>query len=178
MKVIQAPNDYPTDQDILIFLAGSIEMGKAERWQDRVCAALEGFDVILLNPRRDDWDSSWVQRKSDPQFSEQVNWELSALRDSDVIVMYFAPGTESPISLLEFGLYAESGKLYVACPVEFWRRGNVEIVCDRYGITLFDSLDDLLANLMPDLKAVLDMKKSFGSPRSDFGALFKLVKIG
>ena len=58
--------------------------------------------------------------------------------------MYFSPETKSPISLLELGLYATSGKMIVCCPDGFWRKGNVEIVCEKYEIPLYETLDDLL----------------------------------
>src|SRR5262249_13162647 len=51
---------------------------------------------------------------------------------------------KSPITLLELGLFARSGKLVVCCPVGFWRRGNIEVVCARYGIPLVDSLKALI----------------------------------
>ena len=58
--------------------------------------------------------------------------------------MYFDPETKSPITLLELGLYARSGKLVVCCPHGFWRRGNVDIVCDRYGVDQVKLLDTLI----------------------------------
>ena len=58
--------------------------------------------------------------------------------------MYFDPNTKSPISLLELGLFAHSKKLIVCCPEGFWRKGNVDIVCDKYGIPNYDSLEKLL----------------------------------
>jgi len=42
-----------------LFLAGSIEMGYAEPWQSEVEAAFQQTDVVILNPRRDAWDSGW-----------------------------------------------------------------------------------------------------------------------
>jgi hypothetical protein len=47
--------------------------------------------------------------------------------------MYFAPETRAPNTLLELGLFARSGKLVVCCPEGYWRRGNVQVVCRRYG---------------------------------------------
>ena len=55
-----------------IFLAGSIEMGIAESWQEKVVQELKNEPVIILNPRRDDWDSSWEQKIDNLQFREQV----------------------------------------------------------------------------------------------------------
>ena len=117
-------------------------MGQAEQWQKRIVDALSAAgDLVVLNPRRDDWDDSWQrqQRADDPQFSEQVSWELDMLDAADVVVLYLAPGTRSPVSLLELGLCARSGKLKVCCPEGFWRRGNVETVCRRHQVPLFDT---------------------------------------
>lgn len=146
MREVKAPS--PPGLQVRIFLAGSIEMGLAEQWQERVVKAMSGAsDLVILNPRRDDWDSSWEQRADNPQFSEQVSWELDMLDAADIVVMYLAADTRSPISLLELGLCARSGKLKVCCPEGFWRRGNVEVVCRRYQIPLFATLDDLIADL-------------------------------
>jgi hypothetical protein len=143
MKEIKAPRNWDDDQ-YTIFLAGSIEMGKAVNWQQQVVAALSNRDVTILNPRRDDWDASWEQSVENPQFYEQVMWELRAMERANVIVMYFAPGTKSPITLLELGLFAKNKKLVVCCPVGFWRKGNVDIVCLRYGVKTVDSLPALI----------------------------------
>jgi Nucleoside 2-deoxyribosyltransferase like len=146
MREVKAPSGPRFE--IRIFLAGSIEMGHAENWQERIASAMsEVSNVVILNPRRDDWDSSWEQRADNPQFFEQVNWELDMLDAADIVVMYLAPDTKSPISLLELGLCARSGTLKVCCPEGFWRRGNVEVVCGRNQIPLFETLDDLIADL-------------------------------
>lgn len=120
-------------------------MGAAEEWQSSVIKSLSEYDeLVIFNPRRDDWDSSWTQRMSDPNFKEQVDWELNMLDICDMIVMYFDPATKSPISLLELGLYAQSKKLQVICPDSFWKKGNVEVVCERYGIDLYNSLPEFI----------------------------------
>lgn len=131
-----------------MFLAGSIEMRQAEDWQSRLAGAFaDDADLALLNPRREAWDSSWRQSVDNPVFREQVCWELDGLDRADVIALYLAPGSKSPISLLEFGLHARSGKLVVLCPEGFWRRGNVEVVCARYGIGLHTDWDVWVAAL-------------------------------
>lgn len=135
-----------------IFLGGSIEMGKAEDWQDEVSKSLTLFTGTLYNPRRDDWDSSWEQRQFNDEFNNQVNWELDRLEQSDIIFMYFSPNTKSPISLLEFGLFGLSHNMIVVCPDEFWRKGNVEIVCTRYDIPLYKTLDEGIGALKTKLK--------------------------
>jgi len=125
-----------------IFLAGSIEMGKAEDWQTEMSLFFSGLGINVFNPRRKDWDSSWKQEYENPQFFQQVTWELNALELSNMILMYFIPETQSPISLLELGLFAHTHNIHVVCPQGFWRKGNVEIVCDRYNIPFYDNLED------------------------------------
>ena len=126
-----------------IFLAGSIEMGKAEDWQAELGDWLLTKNYNIFNPRRKDWDSSWAQTYENPQFSQQVKWELNSLDKSDWVIMYLDPQTKSPISLLELGLFAHSKKLLVVCPDGFWRKGNVEVVCSLYDIPLFNSIEEL-----------------------------------
>lgn len=137
-EIIKAPKQPPIRlggrQRKSVFLAGSIEMGKAEDWQTRLTKELDDLDIDIFNPRRDDWDSSWVQSIDNKQFSKQVYWELARLDEATVIALYFDPTTQSPISLLELGLHAKDDKLVVFCPEGFWRKGNVDIVCERYRI--------------------------------------------
>ena len=153
MILVNAPNDYggfSFSKEIRVFLGGSIEMGKAENWQVKLAEYLKDVpDLILLNPRREDWDSSWIQ---DPtpgtQFHEQVTWELQAQEDSDIIFYNFESGTQSPITLFELGLFGNS--LYdvvVCCPEDFWRYGNVKIVCDRYGVPLYNTKEEAFVEL-------------------------------
>jgi hypothetical protein len=142
MEVIKPPY-----RRMSIFLAGSIEMGLAEDWQSMIEKELDDHNVTIYNPRRDSWDSSWVQSIHNEEFREQVEWELDHLDKSDVIVMYFDENTKSPISLLELGLYASSGKMIVYCPEGFWRKGNVDIVAQRYDITQVNSFNELLIAL-------------------------------
>jgi hypothetical protein len=118
-----------------VFLAGSIEMGVADDWQARMIALLDP-GVVVLNPRRENWDATWRQSIDEPKFREQVEWELDGLERADVIAIWFAPDTKAPITLLELGLFARSGKVLVGCPDGFWRKGNVEVVCARYGARL------------------------------------------
>lgn len=130
-----------------IFLAGSIEMDKAINWQKKCEEQLEA-KYILFNPRRDAWDNSWEQSIDNPQFKEQVIWELNGLEKADIIIMFFAGNTKSPISLLELGLFAQSGKLKVVVEEGFWRKGNVDIVCEKYNIQQFKNLEKLVEDLM------------------------------
>lgn len=153
MKEIKAPQKIDNSIYPLIFLGGSIEMGTAENWQIRLVKHFENSNVTFLNPRRDDWDSSWIQSKDNPQFRQQVEWELNALEESNIIVFYLDPNTKSPITLLEIGLYARNPKqpVIVCCPDGFYRKGNIEIVCERYNIKLVNTFSQLVIELEKNL---------------------------
>lgn len=160
---IKAPNDYERNEFPIIFLAGSIDMGKAVEWQGEVADALKDYDIIILNPRRDDWDSSWEQKIENDKFREQVEWELRGMENADIIVYYFDPDGQAPITLLELGLHANDNKFkVVCCPDGFWRKGNVDIVCDRYNI---DTVDDL-SSLIDEIKSFLDKNKKEDTPNT------------
>ncbi|AWK03379.1 hypothetical protein HYN56_03720 [Flavobacterium crocinum] len=147
-RIFRSPEEIPLQNDVkTIFLAGSIEMDKAINWQLHCEEQLQD-KYIIFNPRRKEWDSSWSQTIENPNFKEQVNWELNALEKADIIIMYFVANTMSPISLLEFGLYAQSKKMKVVVEEDFWRKGNIDIVCERYGVEQFKTLDELVQNLL------------------------------
>ncbi|GAH39107.1 unnamed protein product [marine sediment metagenome] len=154
-KIIKAPFNFTPLEKTSVFLAGSIEMGAAENWQQTLEKSLKHLDIVILNPRREDWDSSWIQSINNPQFREQVEWELLAQESADIIVMYFSPGTKSPITLLEFGLFVRSDKLIVCCPKGFWRKGNVDIVCKYYGIKRADTLVELTDGVVNRVDGIL-----------------------
>jgi hypothetical protein len=137
MRVLKPPTRLDVGaEERALFLAGSIEMGKAIDWQAQIAEALAAHEGVILNPRRDAWDSSWAQSISDERFRAQVTWELDGLDCADVIAMWFAPDTKAPITLLELGLHVRSGRVVVGCPDGFWRKGNIEVVCKRFGATL------------------------------------------
>lgn len=150
MKHYKAPQKTPPLEtgEISIFLAGSIDMGSAEDWQTKMTNDLVDIDHLsIYNPRRDDWDSSWIQ---DPtpgtQFHEQVSWELDHIESADLVVVYFADDSKSPITLLELGLILANWDKEVAiyCSPKFYRYGNVKMVADRYHVPIYDTYEDLL----------------------------------
>lgn len=147
-ELIISPAPLPErEQRTMIFLGGSIDMGNARDWQAELSEALKDEPVVLLNPRRPDWNPAWKPVASDENFRQQVEWELAALENADVIVMYLAPGSQSPVSLLELGLHARGGKLIVLCPPGFWRKGNVDITAEHYGVEQVETMEELVAAL-------------------------------
>lgn len=150
---IQAPRRIVNNGDKpLLFLAGSIG-GGAEQWQKKAIELIEKEApnrFVILNPRRDDWDSTWEQTFENPHFSQQVNWELHGIEKAEFVLLYFDPKTQSPITLIELGKLSEcsNSKTLVVCPEGFWKKGNVDIVCDRAGIPQFDTLEDAIESLL------------------------------
>lgn len=129
-------------------------MGKAVDWQTDLFDRTSDLNITYFNPRRDDWDSSWVQEKTNPEFAEQVNWELDHLHRADYSVFVFDPQTQSPITLLELGMmvslnnaFNSAGVIGVVCPTGYFRKGNVDILCARFGIDVFETIEELEANI-------------------------------
>jgi hypothetical protein len=153
-RVYTPPDPVPATSSPTVFLADSIEQGTAPDWQAEVVHALVDRDVVLLNPRRAGWDPKLRQHPSEPQFHAQVQWELDQQEAATLVAFYFAPGTQSPITLLELGLAARyAGKCVVACPPEYWRYGNVRMTCERYGMELVLGLPELVTQLLVRLPA-------------------------
>lgn len=62
--------------------------------------------------------------------------------------MFFDPVSKAPISLLELGLYAKSGRMAVCCPEGYWRRGNVQVICQRFGVKLVGTMEELIREVV------------------------------
>ena len=124
-----------------IFLAGTIDNGNSKDWQQELIDELGQIEIEcntyfeVYNPRR----KNWVKNPSKDLMEEQIKWEQDHLDESDLIIMVFSDKSQSPISLLELGLYAESGKLLVFCTDKFWRYDNVRLTCEKYLVPLVNS---------------------------------------
>lgn len=136
-----------------VFFSGSVDIRKSLDWQTSLTNSLQHLPVTILNPWRPDWDSSWKEDISNSQFREQVEWELDYMEKADIIATYFDPATKAPVTLLELGLFARDSRNVVCCPEGFWKRGNVQVVCKRYGIPCLDNLDELANTIIGKLGA-------------------------
>lgn len=117
---------------VTIFLAGTIEMGAGIKWHRD--AAKQIYHVLsakikdntkmpqleFYNPRR---TKDFTPEMEVPQ----INWEQEHLANADYIFMYIQPDSKSPISLLEFGEFIKTGKLYLYCEPTFYRYRNLEL---------------------------------------------------
>ncbi|KAF2112493.1 hypothetical protein BDV96DRAFT_454669, partial [Lophiotrema nucula] len=139
------PPDTPVYQNELsLFLAGSIEMGKAIAWQRDMCNRMQHLPITIANPRRGYWDPKAKPQPNDEGFRRQVQWELAALEKADVICFFFDVKTMSPVTMMELGLWAKSKKIVVCCGDGFWRRGNVHITCERYEVPCVDDYSEMV----------------------------------
>lgn len=148
MQLIKPPHILPMDTNISLFLGGTIDMGNSKDWQSEVVESLNDLDITIYNPRRDDWDSSWVQDPTQgTKFYEQVMWEMTRQYDADIILYHFEPDSKSPITFLELGMFGalvskkHDKEVIVSCPTSFYRYGNIAIFCRLHGIPLFNNLD-------------------------------------
>ena len=144
---VKAPGKYDAASKYTIFLAGAIDQGKAEDWQTKVARALDDLDILILNPRRDDWDASWEQAADNPEFRQQVDWELDAQAAADMVIFVFTRDSKAPITFLEFGLFAPTKDAIVCAEEGFYRQGNLDIVAERYHIPMYHDLDDMITDL-------------------------------
>ena len=116
-----------------VFLAGTIDNGDSFNWQEGIINRCQDLDIVFYNPRRKKWPSVTVTS----QIEYQIKWEQEHLDNADLIIMCLLDNSRSPISLLELGLYAQSGKIIVFCNPEFYRYDNVRLTCEKYNIPLY-----------------------------------------
>ena len=157
MQIVEAPNSlkpYLSSSIIKVYITGSISLDKSKKnwieiFIDRLAKSLKNRDIFIFHPIRKDWKSDWGKDRNDSQFWEQITWELEAQELADIVVMHFEPDALAPITLMEFGLNARPkaigySRLIVHCPKEFWKKGNVDIVCAKYGIKHVETLNALV----------------------------------
>lgn len=156
-QVIYAPSNEAPRGVKSIFLAGTTSKVDNYDWRERLSTAISDMSVTVYNPYRPDWDSSWREEIDFAPYREQVEWELEKQEKADIVVIYFHPATQAPISLLEFGLCARvPGKAIIVCPEGYWKRGNVQITCKKYGIEMVNDDDGLREAVVKRLLASCD----------------------
>lgn len=151
IEVIYPPTRRKADtNNISVFLAGSIDMGSARNWQNELVDEFESDEnITFYNPRRPEGFFGEQSLENDT-FVEQVNWELDNISGADIVAMFITADSKAPISLLEFGYICGNKKIkHFAIAVEkgFYRRGNIEVMCNRFNVPLFEDLDDLVGSI-------------------------------
>lgn len=127
-----------------------------------------GRPLTVYDPRRPDWGADWRNDAACAPFAEQTAWELARAEAADVVVFYFGAATDAPVSLLELGLAVGRryggvrpgggggpGAAVVVCVDPAYRkRGNVQMVCQRYGVELVEDFDELAGAVARKLEGV------------------------
>jgi hypothetical protein len=149
MIEVKAPNLVDVSS-LMLFIAGTIDNGNSHNWQKDLISRLQLPDfVTAINPRRDDWDSSWAQDYSDPKFKQQVDWELDYICMSDIVFFFIGKDSKSPISLMELGIAsAARNRVIVFCEDGFYRKGNVDALCARFDLTTVKSWDEAVDSIL------------------------------
>lgn len=143
-QLIYAPSGQPPRGSKSVFLAGTTSKVDATDWRETLSTLLSDYPITIYNPYRADWDSTWREDINFAPYREQVTWELEKQELADMVVVYFHPATQAPISLLELGLCArQPGKAIVYCPEGYWKRGNVQMVCEKFGVEVVESIEGL-----------------------------------
>ncbi|KAI0100304.1 hypothetical protein GGR51DRAFT_359854 [Nemania sp. FL0031] len=150
-QIIKAPSREPPRWAKKVFLAGTTNPTGEGDWRESLSESLADQPLTIYNPLRPDWDSTWREDVSFEPYRKQVEWELDMQDTADIIVVYFHPDTKAPISLLELGLCAGKDKAIVVCPEGYWKRGNVQIVCRRYGVEFLEDVNGLKDAIMKKL---------------------------
>jgi len=148
---VKAPNEYNSLERYTIFLAGSIDEGRARPWHLEVVKALDPFDILILNPKREEWDASWEQSADNPQFREQVTWEFKAMQNSDMILFVFTEESKAPVSMYEYGRFAHIKDSLICVEEGFYRQGNLDLYSSFDEIPIYHNLDEMIM----DLKTVI-----------------------
>ena len=143
-QVIYTPSEEPPRGVLSVFLAGTTSKVDTNDWRQTLATSLSDMPVTIYNPYRPDWDSSWREDIHFAPYRQQVEWELDKQDKADIVVVFFHPATQAPVSLLEFGLCARvPRKAIVVCPEGYWKRANVQIVCKKFGVEMVDNIEGL-----------------------------------
>ena len=143
---IKAPSRYVPDSKFSIFLAGSIDQGNAFDWQKYICASMNDYNVVLFNPRRDNWDNTLEQSLDNPIFVEQVTWEQYYLKLADYRIFVFTADSKAPITFFELGEFIDKPGI-ICCLDGFYRKANVQITAALHGKVVLNTLDELVSYL-------------------------------
>jgi len=103
--IVEAPNEVfsvENAKNVKVFLAGGIS--NCSDWQGELINKLKNFPKLTIyNPRRIEYPDD------NPKLDEeQITWEFIHLQNADLVVFWFASGSDNPITLYELGMWANS----------------------------------------------------------------------
>jgi hypothetical protein len=120
MKYIECPEFYDGKGKSL-FLGGGIS--NCGDWQKEMVELLKDTNLVLINPRRESFDTS---KKNIEE--EQISWEFSHLDKSDAVLFWFPQETLCPITLYELGKMSKTNKnIFIGIDKKYARKNDVVI---------------------------------------------------
>jgi len=103
-----------------VFLSGNVT--GVPDWRAEVIERLKGYKVLIFNPRCGS-DKDFVSAE------DQIRWEFDHLQKANILVFWFAKGSDSPMTLFEYGRYGINAMrpVFVGADKEYSRRSDVLI---------------------------------------------------
>lgn len=127
-----------------LFLAGSIS--DSWNWQEYIASRLKDTDLVVINPRREFFDTSVKE-----EASRQIEWEFNHLDRADMVLFWFSHETLAPITLLEYGkMMMTKKKLFVGCDPAYRRKFDIEVQTEleRPGTFIHNNIDTLAESVI------------------------------
>jgi hypothetical protein len=124
MKYVECPDlfipESIDDYKKTLFLGGGIS--GVGNWQAEMVRLLQDTELILINPRRTNFDVNNTKMTV-----EQIQWEYHHLNLSHARMFWFPPETLCPITLFELGRFSvQSNPLFVGCDPKYARSLDLE----------------------------------------------------
>ena len=120
MKYIECPQVYDGNE-VSLFMAGGISGCKI--WQNELVKLLEDTSLVLINPRRENFDvtDTDIEKK-------QIAWEFEHLQKASAVSFWFPPETVCPITLYELGKISQTDKpLFIGIDRDYMRINDIYI---------------------------------------------------
>lgn len=117
-----------------VYLSGAMT---GEDWQSKFTNELDSLRVDVFSPR---YPSSHTVTPPDGLFE----WEIDHMSIANVIAFNFIPDEDCSSALIALGMYAKTDRIIVCCPDGFFKKGDIDALCNREDIPQVDSLDLLI----------------------------------
>jgi hypothetical protein len=150
MKYIECPKNYDYSNKTVksLFVAGGIS--GCSNWQKEFIKSFEECDIVLINPRRNNFSLTDLSMTQD-----QIFWEHKNLFQVDATSFWFTSETLCPITLFELGKQAMLNKpLFVGVHPNYARKIDIELQLKllRPEVVIVYDLDSLAGQIKDWLK--------------------------
>ena len=154
--IVRARQPFPQEVSKSLFLLGPVpKTAKTKHlsWKPRVYRILErlGFDGVIYEPEQ---EIAPDQGEVGYDEAEQIDWEVSGMRRSDVIIGWIArqfPELPAMTSNIELGEFFRSGKLFLGYPpgtprIDYINYRATDWLKKNYGwsVPIYHDLEELL----------------------------------